>query len=148
MAQQDRWSSSTVYDHLLVLAWHFSTLGTDQPELPSLSFAEFLTLRGIQQAPECPVRAVCATLGVTKSGASRIVKRLEQKGYVTTATDTVDGRVKRLALTSLGTHSIDTISAYQSDKLERLLVELPDDAACEFDNNLRMIVDNLHRQQS
>ncbi|MDD7911616.1 MULTISPECIES: MarR family winged helix-turn-helix transcriptional regulator [Pseudovibrio] len=141
-------TSDEIYSQLLALAWHFSTQCTAAPELPGLSFVEFLTLRGIQQAPSCPTQAICHTVGVSKSGASRIVKRLEQRGFLKVAPDEVDARIKRLELTQLGQDSVDTISRYQSDRLAKIMKSLPIEFAGHFSQNLHMVVDAIEQQKT
>ena len=63
-------------------------------------------------------------LGVTKSGATRIVDRLEEKGYARRERDPHDGRVCCVGLTPRGEELLARIEAETLAQKQRLLAAI------------------------
>ncbi|MCK8603738.1 MarR family winged helix-turn-helix transcriptional regulator [Desulfoferrobacter suflitae] len=78
---------------LIEIVWHFGPKGLDGQCCENLSLPEFLALDKVAGTKDCPVQEVGHALGFTKSGATRIVNRLEKKGYVEKVRSDEDARV-------------------------------------------------------
>lgn len=110
-----------LYEQLIALSWYFNSSGCDGSQCQSVSMTDFLALRLIHQHKNCPVQTISQTLGMTKSGATRVAKRLEQQGLITITTSEADARVRCLSLTKEGNQCMDDVIARQTDRLQQHL---------------------------
>ena len=67
---------------LLEIVWHFGPKGLNGECCDNLTMPEFIALDKVSSTKDCPVQDIGISLGFTKSGATRVVNRLEKKGYV------------------------------------------------------------------
>ncbi|HOW85748.1 MAG TPA: MarR family transcriptional regulator [Candidatus Aminicenantes bacterium] len=111
-------------DLLREAAWLFGNKAFDGSCCEGLSFMEYQALAEIQRSEDCPIQGVAKAIGFTKSGATRIVDRLERKGHVRKRRSPVDGRVCCVALTRRGKDATAAImrsyAAYLGDVLKEL----------------------------
>lgn len=61
--------------------------------------------------------ALCAGTGLTSGGATRLVDRLEEAGYVERRGLTTDRRVQLAALTASGAQAVDAAAAVHSENI-------------------------------
>jgi len=87
---------------LINLAWHFGPKGLNGECCDDLSMPEFIALDKVAATLSCAVQDVGYALDFTKSGATRIVNRLEKKGYVQKIKSHTDARVCCVAITPSG----------------------------------------------
>lgn len=106
---------------VMEIAWYFGPKGPDGRCCRDLSMPEFLALESVVSTHDCAVQSVGRTLGFTKSGATRIVNRLEKKGYVRKVRSRDDGRVCCLALTAGGKNILRDVDRRYADSLDQLL---------------------------
>lgn len=67
---------------LIEIVWQFGGKGANGECCEDLSMPEYLALETAACNDDCPVQMIGQKIGFTKSGATRIVNRLEKKGYV------------------------------------------------------------------
>ncbi len=80
-----------------------------------ISVNEWRVLAAIAATPHATARIVVLETGLDKSWVSRLVRSLQERGFLQTAQDASDGRRKRLALTDQGKTVLETaISAVRS----------------------------------
>ena len=65
---------------LLEIVWHFGPKGLNGECCDNLTMPEFIALDKVSSTKDCPVQDIGISLGFTKSGATRVVNRLEKKG--------------------------------------------------------------------
>ena len=91
---------------LLELAWCFGSRITE-PIWEKISLSEFQALHKVENCtPFCPVWEIGRELCMTKSGATRLVKRLMKKGFVDQCCVTEDKRIRGIILTESGRQAI------------------------------------------
>lgn len=110
-----------LYEQLIALSWYFNSSGCDGSRCESVSITDFLALRLIHQHQSCRVQTISQTLGITKSGATRVAKRLEQQGLINITVSENDARVRCLSLTTQGSQCMDDVIIRQSGKLQKHL---------------------------
>lgn len=110
-----------LYEQLIELSWYFNSSGCDGNQCQSVSMTDFLALRLIHHHQNCPVQTIGQTLGMTKSGATRVAKRLEQQGLINITTSETDARVRCLSLTQEGSLCMDDVTARQTGKVQQHL---------------------------
>ena len=71
-------------------------------EARGVSVSEWVALRTLFDADGTTHAALVAALGMTKGAVSKVVSRLQDKGWVTRATHAADARAQVLALTPAG----------------------------------------------
>ncbi len=113
---------------LIEIVWHFGPKGLDGQCCGNLSLPEFLALDKVADTNDCPVQDVGLTLGFTKSGATRIVNRLEKKGYVEKIRSYEDARVCCVVITKDGESVLKSATEKYSKELERLLSRMPEES--------------------
>ena len=114
-------SALRLYEQLIALSWYFNSSGCDGNQCQSVSMTDFLAMRLIHHHQHCPVQTIGQTLGITKSGATRVAKRLEQQGLINISISEVDARVRCLSLTQEGNQCMDDVIARQTGKLQQHL---------------------------
>ncbi len=118
------------------LIWELGARGLDGVCCADLSLVEFHTLRQLQVAGHLSVQAVGEATGLTKSGATRLVDRLQQRGFLTRMRSEADGRVCCVAPTPAGETALDQARRAFSGRLAALLAGL---AAGERDQLLAVL---------
>jgi MarR family 2-MHQ and catechol resistance regulon transcriptional repressor len=96
-------TQSTISDisrALIEIAWHFGPKGLNGECCENLTMPEFIALDKISTTSQCAVQDVGYSLGFTKSGATRIVNRLEKKGYVQKIKSHEDARICCVEITA------------------------------------------------
>ena len=92
-----------LYDALLELLWSLGPRGLVGKCCGDLSLSDLQALRTVDaNAPHCPIQTVGRSLGITKSGATRLVARHEERGWLKRCVSPRDGRICCLALTAQG----------------------------------------------
>lgn len=87
---------------LIEIAWYFGPRGLNGKCCDNLTMAEFKALDEIASTRNCAVQEIGYSLGFTKSGATRIVNRIERKGYVEKIKCSGDARVCCVRITKSG----------------------------------------------
>ena len=111
---------------LIEIVRHFGPKGLNGECCENLSMPEFLALDKIANTEDCPVQNIGQLLGFTKSGATRIVNRLEKNGYVQKIKSFEDGRVCCVAITLQGENVLASTDERYSKEIEQLLSRMSD----------------------
>ena len=106
------------------ITWHFGARGLkgeccddlSQPEYRALCFASEQDLGSMQE--------IAQNLGFTKSGATRVVNRLEEKGYVERMRSPEDGRVCCVKVTSSGRSIIKALSQENENQVSKIMEKI------------------------
>lgn len=93
---------SDISRSLIEIAWYFGPKGLNGECCENLTMPEFIALDKISTTTNCAVQDVGYALGFTKSGATRIVNRLEKKGYVRKIKSHEDARICCVEITKAG----------------------------------------------
>ncbi|HEX2959532.1 MAG TPA: MarR family winged helix-turn-helix transcriptional regulator [Chitinispirillaceae bacterium] len=122
---QQKENSSELIRALIEIVWHFGPKALDGTCCENLSMPEFIALEKVSSSENCPVQDIGAKLGFTKSGATRIVNRLEKKGLVKKHKFANDARVCCITITSKGQQALDSAGIICTFKLEQLVSKVP-----------------------
>lgn len=121
---------SVIYNLIQELAWYFGNQGFDGECCENLSLVEFMALKKIYEKNNLSIQEIGIALNFTKSGATRIIDRLENKGYVTRERSPLDGRVCCVTITEEGTvvtiRIIKKYTVYLEEKLRELEPQMVD----------------------
>ena len=111
------------------IVWQFGPKGLDGECCENLSMPEFLALEKVAETRDCPVQDVGLQLGFTKSGATRIVNRMEKKGYVQKIKSHEDGRICCVVITESGEKVLRSAEETYSRKIEQLFSMMPKESS-------------------
>ncbi len=137
-----------IYNSLQEIAWQFGSRGINGECCEDLSFIEFMALKRIIELDEISVQEVGNQLNITKSGATKIINRLEQKGYVTKKTSVADGRVCCIRATDNGIQIMNRIISKNIMYLEKILDPLEPNTITEIEAALKIFNDSTHTADS
>ncbi len=110
---------------LIDIAWHVAASGPQGQCCAGLSIAEFLALDKVARTADCPVQTVGSELGFTKSGATRIVTRLEKRALVQRVQSPSDGRVCCVHITRDGREVLAEANALFSAAFDEARSRMP-----------------------
>ena len=103
------------------ITWGFGARGLKGECCGDLSQPEYRTLCLASDLSRCSMQEIAQNLGVTKSGATRIVDRLETKGYVERKRSQEDGRVCCIDVTASGRSLIRDVSRENENRIEKIM---------------------------
>ncbi len=143
-----------IYSSLQQIAWLFGGHGINGECCGDLSFVDFIALKKVYENTAITIQGIGNALNFTKSGATRIVNRLESKGYVTREDSPEDGRVCCVMITEKGVNVVSKIVENYTNYLHETLKYLDTEAMeqvkkvldillAEFNKNKQYISDPL-----
>lgn len=103
------------------IVFRFGTHGLEGEKCGDISLAELRALHAALHRNNCTMQEVAKSAVVTKSGATRIVGRLEDKGLVRREHDPRDGRVCCVTLTKEGKMFLTRIEEQLKSDIESIL---------------------------
>jgi len=110
---------------LIEIAWYFGPKGLNGECCGNLTMPEFIALDKVATTPDCPVQDVGYSLGFTKSGATRIVNRLEKKGYVHKVRSYEDARICCVEITKKGEQVLESANSRYMEQFDDLVTKMP-----------------------
>ncbi|MTI13694.1 MarR family winged helix-turn-helix transcriptional regulator [Sansalvadorimonas verongulae] len=131
--------SERLYHHILALAWRFNSL-CDSGACGDFSLIDLMAMRTIQCENQCPVQTVGKRLGITKSGATRVVKRLVSRGVVAINESPDDGRIKCLSLTDEGHECLNLVKKKQSAHIAKSLSHLGNAQSRQMEDGIQSLL--------
>jgi len=137
-----------IYNLLQEIAWYFGHHGFDGECCRDLSLVEFMTLKKAYENNNFSIQEIGTALNFTKSGATRVIDRLENKGYVTRERSPVDGRVCCVTVTTKGKEVISKILEQYAVYLEEMLKDLEPQMIDNIKDVLETLVESVHRQEA
>lgn len=135
-----------IYNFLQEIAWHFGNHGFEGECCEDLSLVEFMALKAAYDNNDVSIQEIGSAINFTKSGATRIIDRLENKGYIKRERSSIDGRVCCVPVTDKGTQVISRIIKNDTNYVEELLQDLEPQVVDNIKNALEIITRSLHRQ--
>ena len=138
---------SAVYDLIQDLSWYFGNQGfSGDCCCEDLSLIEFMALKKTYENKNITILAVGNELNITKSGASKIVNRLEKKGYIIRIKSSLDGRVCCVRISEKGKSVVGKIEQKYVRYLENMLKDLDLETVDNIKASLDILVDLVHKQ--
>ncbi|MCH3964613.1 MAG: MarR family transcriptional regulator [Clostridium sp.] len=128
-----------IYNLIQELAWHFGNHGFNGECCKDLSLVEFMALKKIQESDTITIQEIGNALNFTKSGASKIINRLEDKGYVIREISSIDGRVCCVNVTTKGIEIIKNIIEEYSIYVDEMLKEFDSDTIENIKSVLKIL---------
>ena len=142
----DKWIPD-IYDSLQEIAWHFGSHGINGECCGDLSFVEFMALKKVYENADNSIQEIGNMLNFTKSGATRIINRLENKGYVARESSPIDGRVCCVSITAKGIEAILRIMENYTIYLEDVLKEFEPQNLEQIRDALEMLVNAVQQNK-
>ncbi len=106
------------------LIWDLGARGLDGVCCADLSLVEFQVLRRLDRADQLSLQDVGADACLTKSGATRLVDRLQERGFVQRERSDFDGRICCVTATAAGEAAFASARAAFAARLGIALAEL------------------------
>jgi DNA-binding MarR family transcriptional regulator len=136
-----------IYNSLQEIAWHFGSHGINGECCYDLSFVEFMALKKLHGNNEFSIHEIGNALNFTKSGATRIINRLENKGYAVRKNSPIDGRICCVSITTKGMEAISRIMENYTAYLEDVLKEFAPQKVEQIRDALEMLVDSVQKNK-
>ncbi|MCX5828567.1 MAG: MarR family transcriptional regulator [Deltaproteobacteria bacterium] len=102
----------------------FGTQSLDGECCENISHGEFRALHTALHQSTCTMQDIARKAVVTKSGATRIVHRLEEKGLARREQDQKDGRICCVTLTEEGKSLMNRIDDQLTNKMQTILATM------------------------
>jgi len=134
-----------IYNSLQEIAWHFGDHGINGNCCENLSFIEFMALKRVCENTDISIQEIGINLNITKSGATKVINRLERKGYVIRKISPIDGRVCCVGVTDTGVKTISKITERYAGHIKAILEEKDTAAIQEIRAALKIISDSTER---
>jgi len=109
------------------VVWALGARGLDGVCCAELSLVEFHALRRLQRAGFLSVQDLGADAGLTKSGATRLVDRLADRGFLQRERSADDGRVCCVRATGAGEAALAAAREALTARLDTALAGLDED---------------------
>jgi len=136
-----------IYDMLQEVAWFFGNSGFDGECCEGLSLVEFMALKKAYSNKDFSIQNIGNALNFTKSGATRIINRLEDKGYVRRERSALDGRVCCVSVTTKGTEVLTEIMDKYTVYLNEMFKDLEPQKVDNIKDVLEILVKLVRRQK-
>lgn len=135
-----------IYNLMQDLSWYFGNQGFDGECCEELSLVEYMALRKVCDIKDITIQEIGVTLNITKSGISKIIDRLEKKGYVSKEQSSVDGRVCCVLPTEKGSCAISNISHQYIEYLFEVLNEEDVESLHNIKRVLELLFDGIQKK--
>ena len=103
------------------IVWRFGSQGANGNCCGNLSIQEMKALRTVADHTDCSMQNLAKALELTKSGATRIVDRLQKKQMVQRRRNAADGRVCCVLLTAAGADMIAQADREAQDRVAQVI---------------------------
>lgn len=138
---------SAVYDLIQDLSWYFGNQGFSGDYCcEDLSLIEFMALKRSYENKNITILSIGIELNITKSGASKIVNRLEKKGYIIRVQSPLDGRVCCVRISEKGKSVVGKIEQKYVVYVENMLKDLDSETVDNIKASLDILVGLVHKQ--
>lgn len=136
-----------IYRLVQQIALNFGSHGINGECCNDLSFVEFMALKSIYENDDFSVQGVGNALNFTKSGATRIINRLESKGYAIRKNSLTDGRICCVASTEKGNKMLEETTENYVKYLEEILQEFEPEKVEGIKNSLEILVNVVQKNK-
>ena len=103
------------------ITWNFGARGLKGECCGDLSQPEFRALCLALERQQCSMQDIAKDLGFTKGGATRVVNRLEKKGYIKRQRSPEDGRVCCVKVTAPGSVLVKSVNQEKEDRIVKIM---------------------------
>ena len=103
------------------ITWNFGARGLKGECCGDLSQPEFRALCLALERQRCSMQDIAKDLGFTKGGATRVVNRLEKKGYIKRQRSPEDGRVCCVKVTAPGSVLVKSVNQEKEDRIVKIM---------------------------
>ena len=129
------------------LSWMFGNHGFNGECCGDLSLAEFMALKKIQENRDISVQEIGNAINFTKSGASKIIDRLVNKGYAVRMNSPVDGRVCCVSTTEKGKETVARVIENYTMYLNNVLKGKDAQSVSRIKETLKSLIDALQKSR-
>ncbi len=137
---------SDIYNLIQELSWYFGNQGFDGKCCDDLSLVEFMAVKKIFHVEGITIQEIGNALNVTKGGASKIIDRVESKGYVLRKRSSIDGRVCCVGITDKGVEAIKRIEKQYTDYVGKMLKDYETDMVLDIKRIMETLVTSVRKQ--
>lgn len=137
---------SHIYNLIQDLSWYFGNQGFNSQCCDDLSLVEYMALREVCNNQNITILEIGASLNITKSGISKIIDRLEKKGYILKEHSSNDGRVCCVVPTEKGSNAIIKITDRYSEYLLDILKNQGSESLENIKNVLKLLVESIEKK--
>lgn len=123
MDEQTRQLSELIGD----IIYNFGAYDINSDCCENISHGEYRALRTVSRFGKCSMQDIAKNIAVTKSGATRIVGRLEEKKLVRRINDQNDGRVCCVQLSKEGNMLMSRINEEPAKRMNAILSAMDPD---------------------
>ncbi len=131
---------------LAEIIWELGARGLDGVCCAGLSLVEHRALGRLGSMPLCTVQELGDGASLTKSGATRLVDRLEERGLLERQRSAEDGRVCCVALTEAGRLEVESANRIFAARIDGLLAGLPADQRAQLQAALPILAKAVRRE--
>ena len=103
------------------ITWNFGARGLKGECCGDLSQPEFHALCLASERKQCSMQDIAKDLGFTKGGATRVVNRLEKKGYIERQRSLEDGRICCVKVTAPGSMLVKSVNREKEDRIVKIM---------------------------
>jgi DNA-binding MarR family transcriptional regulator len=105
-----------------------------------------MALKKVHGNDEFSIQEIGSAINFTKSGATRIIDRLENKGYVVREHSPIDGRVCCVKITAKGLEVTLKITEKYAAYVEGMLKDFEPEIVDKAKDVLEMLVNSIQKQ--
>jgi len=135
-----------IYNLIQELSWYFGNQGFNGECCGDLSLVEFMALKKVHDKNNSTIQEIGNALNITKSGASKIIDRLENKDYVLREQSTIDGRVCCVGITEKGIEAITKIVESYTGYVGDMLKDFDPNTVDDIKNVLEVLITSVRKQ--
>jgi len=106
------------------ITWNFGARGLKGECCGDLSQPEFRALCLASERQQCSMQDIAKDLGFTKGGATRVVNRLEKKGYIERQRSPEDGRVCCVKVSASGSMLVKSVNREKEDRIANIMARV------------------------
>lgn len=139
-------NTPAIYNLIQELSWYFGNQGFNGECCGDLSLVEFMALKKVHDTDNSTIQEIGNALNITKSGASKIIDRLENKNYVLREHSSIDGRVCCVAITDKGIDAITKIVKRYTDYVGEMLKDFKPIAVNNVKKALEELITSVQKQ--
>lgn len=138
---------SVIYNLTQELSWHFGSHGFNGECCGDLTLVEFMALKKILETDSTTIQELGNALNFTKGGSSKVIDRLEYKGYALRKNSPLDGRVCCVSVTVKGKEAISKIVKNYTAYLDEVLKEFDPQKVKNIRNALEILLKAIQQKK-
>jgi len=129
------------------ITWAFGARGLKGECCGDLSQPEYRALCLASEHQLCSMQEIAKDLGFTKSGATRVVNRLEKKGYIKRQRSPEDGRICCVKATPRGSMLVQSVSRDKEVRIAKIMSRIDPAMQAIIQAALRSFVEAIQAEE-